>query len=144
MLWKKINLRKDLKKLIIIYHVFAVANRSNFHFCPPFACLQCKGWAIAMTLSVCLSVCLSAQNAELWRNGASDEKSARDQSCRVSWQLLGGTIGCDLRWSLRGDFRVKKQFGSTIFNLLYHCSLLTLFTFFSLSVRWACLHRENL
>jgi hypothetical protein len=22
-------------------------------FCPPFACLQCKGWAIAMTLSVC-------------------------------------------------------------------------------------------
>jgi hypothetical protein len=26
-------------------------------FCPPFACLQCKGWAIAMTLSVCLSVC---------------------------------------------------------------------------------------
>jgi hypothetical protein len=33
-------------------------------FCPPFACLQCKGWAIAMTLSVCLSVCLSAQNAE--------------------------------------------------------------------------------
>jgi hypothetical protein len=27
-------------------------------FCPPFACLQCKGWAIAMTLSVCLSVCL--------------------------------------------------------------------------------------
>jgi hypothetical protein len=26
-------------------------------FCPPFACFQCKGWAIAMTLSVCLSVC---------------------------------------------------------------------------------------
>jgi hypothetical protein len=34
-------------------------------FCPPFACLQCKGWAIAMTRFVCLSVCLSAQNAEL-------------------------------------------------------------------------------
>jgi hypothetical protein len=26
-------------------------------FCPPFACLQCKGWAIAMTLSVFPSVC---------------------------------------------------------------------------------------
>jgi hypothetical protein len=30
---------------------------SEVAFCPPFACLQCKGWPIAMTLSVCLSVC---------------------------------------------------------------------------------------
>jgi hypothetical protein len=32
--------------------------RIFIHPVEPFACLQCKGWAIAMTLSVCLSVCL--------------------------------------------------------------------------------------
>jgi hypothetical protein len=40
-------------------HIVALlfSNFSFYPFCPPFACLQCKGWAIAMTLSVCLSVC---------------------------------------------------------------------------------------
>jgi hypothetical protein len=50
--------------LHITYHTNALASRYAYEtlvavqfYCPPFACLQCKGWAIAMTLSVRLSVC---------------------------------------------------------------------------------------
>jgi hypothetical protein len=49
----------------------------------------------SVTIAMTLSVCLSAQNSALRRHGASDEKSARDQSCKVFSDEFEGTIGCD-------------------------------------------------
>jgi hypothetical protein len=96
-------------------------------FCPPFACLQCKGWAITMTLSLCLSV---YQYQGLLTNYEETERlTNKVLEIKVvgHYQTNSGVPSAVTFEGYENDYR-----HSSIY--LHYSSLLILFTFVSFSV----------